>query len=45
MNSKIQEAVGMIQQENLDSIDDDTVTRFMLYSKLGQELTAEEGKE
>lgn len=40
--NKLDEVQQRIQQEALDQVDDDTVTRFMLYTKLSAELTSEE---
>jgi hypothetical protein len=40
--AKIDEAVNRIQSETLVDVDDDTVTRFMLYSKLNDELVTED---
>ena len=42
VNKKLGEAREKIEGESLEVIDDDTVTRFMLYTKLSSELTAEE---
>jgi len=42
VNKKLDEARGKIEGEKLEVIDDDTVTRFMLYTKLSTELTTEE---
>ena len=39
---KMNEARQQIESENLNTVDDDTVTRFMLYAKLSSELTSEE---
>jgi hypothetical protein len=39
---KMDEARQRIENETLDVVDDDTVTRFMLYAKLSTELTTEE---
>lgn len=40
--NKLDEVQQRIQSEALDRVDDDTVTRFMLYTKLSAELTSEE---
>lgn len=40
--NKLDEVHERIQAESLDPIDDNTVTRFMLYTKLSTELTSEE---
>lgn len=42
INKKLAEAREQLQTERLDVIDDETVTRFMLYTKLGAELGSEE---
>ncbi len=42
VNKKLDETRHRIEGETFDIIDDDTVTRFMLYTKLSSELTAEE---
>jgi hypothetical protein len=42
VNKKLTEARQHISEEKLEDVDDDTVTRFMLYSKLNAELTSEE---
>lgn len=39
---KLDDVSERIQTESLDQVDDDTVTRFMLYTKLSTELTSEE---
>lgn len=39
---KLDEVQERIRAESLDHVDDDTVTRFMLYTKLSAELTSEE---
>lgn len=39
---KLDEVQERILDESLDKVDDDTVTRFMLYTKLSSELTSEE---
>jgi len=36
---QIDEIKQMLLDENLETVDDDTITRFMLYVKLGSELT------
>lgn len=41
VNKKLAEAKLRLEEEALESIDDDTVTRFMLYTKLRSELTTE----
>jgi hypothetical protein len=43
INDKLQDARARLLTENLETIDDDTVTRFMLYTKLHTELNSEEG--
>lgn len=40
--SKLTETKQMVLNENLDVVDDDTVTRFMLYSRLKNEMETEE---
>lgn len=42
VNKKLEEAKDRIESETLVTIDDDTVTRFMLYTKLHAELSSEE---
>lgn len=42
VNNKLTDARQLISEETLESVDDDTVTRFMLYTKLSAELTSEE---
>jgi len=42
VNNKMVEAKERIERETLDVVDDDVVTRFMLYAKLNAELTTEE---
>jgi hypothetical protein len=42
LTGKLEEAKTLLLAEKLDVVDDDTVTRFMLYVKLGSELTSEE---
>ena len=39
---KLDEVRKQIQEESLAQVDDETVTRFMLYTKLSAELTSEE---
>lgn len=39
---KIDKVRGQLLSESLNNIDDDTVTRFMLYMRLNSELTSEE---
>jgi len=41
VNKKLSETRERIEDERLDVIDDDTVTRFMLYAKLGSELVSD----
>jgi hypothetical protein len=41
---KINEAKEQMLSESFDNIDDATVSRFMLYSALKQELSGEEGE-
>lgn len=40
--NKLLETKEVLLRENFDSVDDDTVTRFMLYTKLSSELDSEE---
>ncbi len=42
LNGKLQETKNTLISENFDSVDDATVTRFMLYAKLNDELTSKE---
>jgi hypothetical protein len=42
VNKKLADARQLIEGEALEAVDDDTVTRFMLYTKLSSELTSEE---
>jgi hypothetical protein len=42
VNKKLDEVRQQLESEELNSVDDETVTRFMLYTKLSSELTAEE---
>jgi hypothetical protein len=42
INGKLSEARERLLSENLEGVDDDTVTRFMLYTKLTTELAGEE---
>jgi hypothetical protein len=42
LDKKLSEAVETLRAEKLDVVDDDTVTRFMLYTKLYAELGSEE---
>lgn len=42
VNKKLTEARQLIEGEALETVDDNTVTRFMLYTKLSSELTSEE---
>lgn len=42
MNAKLVEIVSALSAETLHDIDDDTVTRFMLYTKLSNELRSED---
>lgn len=42
VNRKLDEVQEHLTNEQLDTIDDETVTRFMLYTKLSSELTEEE---
>lgn len=42
INNKLLEAKRQLQAEDLVNIDDDTVTRFMLYTKLSHELRTED---
>lgn len=42
INEKLSSTRGMLLQEKLETVDDDTVTRFMLYTKLASELGSEE---
>jgi hypothetical protein len=41
VGQKLAEARSQIESEPLESVDDETVTRFMLYTKLKSELTGE----
>lgn len=43
VNKKLVQAREQLVAEALDVVDDNTVTRFMLYAKLGSELCSEEG--
>jgi hypothetical protein len=42
LKNKLQETKGTLLSENLELVDDETVTRFMLYSKLKDELESKE---
>lgn len=42
LKNKLQETKSTLLSENLGAVDDDTVTRFMLYSKLRDELESKE---
>jgi len=42
VNKKLDEVRQQLESEDLGTVDDETVTRFMLYTKLSSELTAEE---
>jgi len=42
LKNKLQETKGTLLGENLELVDDETVTRFMLYSKLRDELESKE---
>ena len=42
LKNKLQETKSTLLSENLDLVDDETVTRFMLYSKLRDELESKE---
>lgn len=42
IKNKLLETKKVLHEESLDFIDDDTVTRFMLYSKLNDELSSKE---
>jgi hypothetical protein len=42
VNKKLTEVRQLIEEESLETVDDGTVTRFMLYTKLSSELTSEE---
>lgn len=42
---KLQDAKSRMLSESLDAVDDSTVSKFMLYSTLRQELTENEGEE
>lgn len=42
IGSKLAEARSQLEAELLEAVDDDTVTRFMLYTKLSGELTSED---
>lgn len=43
--NKLQDTKSRILSESLDAVDDSTVSKFMLYSTLRQELTENEGEE
>jgi len=42
LGTKLAEARRLLESELLEAVDDDTVTRFMLYTKLSGELTSED---
>lgn len=42
VNNKLDETLRLLDEESLNVVDDDAVTRFMLYTKLSAELTSEE---
>jgi hypothetical protein len=42
VGKKMSEVYGLIKEERLNEINDDTVTRFMLYARLAGELLSEE---
>lgn len=42
INKKLAEARKRLDEETLETVDDDTVTRFMLYTKLSSELSTED---
>lgn len=42
VNSKLRNILEMIQSENMEVVDDATLTRFMLYTKLNDELASNE---
>lgn len=42
VNNKLDETLKRLNEEDLTIVDDDVVTRFMLYTKLSSELTSEE---
>lgn len=42
INNKINDVNNQLLAENIESIDDDVMTRFMLYTKLSSELMSEE---
>jgi hypothetical protein len=42
LKNKLEETRTMLQTENFDLVDDTTVTRFMLYSRLNDELDSKE---
>lgn len=42
LKNKLSETKSVLLEETLDSVDDSTVTRFMLYAKLNDELTSKE---
>lgn len=42
VNSKLSSILEMVQAENVDNIDDASLTRFMLYTKLNDELASNE---
>lgn len=43
LNARLNETKQQVLSEDLSTIDDDTVTRFMLYVKLSEELNSDEG--
>lgn len=45
ISEKLSSTSQQLLTENLDNVDDSTVTRFMLYAKLGSELDQEDGDE
>jgi len=42
LNDKLNEAQNKLLSEDISNVDDDTITRFMLYTKLSTELNGEE---
>jgi hypothetical protein len=42
INNKLQEVRGRLASENVESFDDNMITRFMLYTRLNAELNGEE---
>jgi len=42
LKNKLRETKEFLEGETLEEVDDSTVTRFMLYSRLGDELASKE---